>query len=136
MPEYIMPGSDNATFRALDEFTQGYIECAFFCDASPDSEDLAVAGFDDLATEALDAMVRACAAFQEENADALAEYYEHRDAAHAGHDLWLTRNRHGAGFWDRGLPGDLGQRLTDAAHRESECSLYRGDDGLVYMYGG
>lgn len=31
--------------------------------------------------------------------------------ARAGHDLWLTRNGHGAGFWDRDL-GELGDRLT------------------------
>jgi len=28
-----------------------------------------------------------------------------------GHDLWLTRGGHGAGFWDRNLPN--GQKLTD-----------------------
>lgn len=33
----------------------------------------------------------------------------------AGHDFALTRNGHGAGFWDRGY-GDVGQRLTEAAH--------------------
>lgn len=32
-----------------------------------------------------------------------------------GHDMTLTRNRHGAGFWDRGLPGDLGDVLSDWA---------------------
>lgn len=31
-----------------------------------------------------------------------------------GHDFILTRNHHGAGFWDRGL-GDLGDRLTKAS---------------------
>lgn len=31
-----------------------------------------------------------------------------------GHDLYLTSNHHGAGFWDRGL-GELGDRLTEAA---------------------
>lgn len=31
-----------------------------------------------------------------------------------GHDFWLTRNGHGAGFWDRGL-GELGDRLTALA---------------------
>ncbi len=30
-----------------------------------------------------------------------------------GHDLILTANRHGAGFWDRGL-GEAGDRLTKA----------------------
>ncbi len=28
-----------------------------------------------------------------------------------GHDLWLTRNGHGAGFWDRPYPN--GKELTD-----------------------
>lgn len=29
-----------------------------------------------------------------------------------GHDFILTRNGHGAGFWDRGL-GEIGDRLTE-----------------------
>jgi hypothetical protein len=49
----------------------------------------------------------------------------------AGHDFWLTRNRHGAGFWDRGH-GLAGERLTAAAHLYGECELYLGDDNLVY----
>lgn len=32
-----------------------------------------------------------------------------------GHDMALTRNGHGGGFWDRGLPGDVGDVLTDWA---------------------
>lgn len=45
------------------------------------------------------------------------------DSSQLGHDFWLTRNRHGAGFWDRGL-GELGKQLTDLAHAAGECSLY------------
>ncbi len=41
-------------------------------------------------------------------------YLQERSESDLAHDLWLTENGHGAGFWDRGL-GDLGQRLTDAA---------------------
>ena len=48
------------------------------------------------------------------------------------HDFWLTRNRHGAGFWDRGL-GDLGELLTDAAHAWGESDLYLGDDNQIYV---
>lgn len=40
-----------------------------------------------------------------------------------GHDLWLTQNGHGAGFWDRGL-GEVGTRLTDAAHKYGNIDLY------------
>lgn len=49
----------------------------------------------------------------------------------AGIDFWLTRNGHGAGFWDRGL-GDVGTRLTCAAHNYGSVDLYAGDDGLIY----
>ena len=47
-----------------------------------------------------------------------------------GHDFWLTRNRHGAGFWDRGL-GELGERLTEACRPYGEVNLYVTDDGKV-----
>ncbi|AXQ62124.1 hypothetical protein SEA_SKYSAND_91 [Gordonia phage Skysand] len=39
--------------------------------------------------------------------------------SHFGHDYLLTRDGHGAGFWDRGL-GDLGDYLTDIAKTMGE----------------
>lgn len=51
----------------------------------------------------------------------------------AGHDFWLTRNGHGAGFWDRGL-GELGERLTVASKTFGSVDLYLGDDELVYVF--
>lgn len=50
----------------------------------------------------------------------------------AGHDFVLTRNHHGVGFWDRGY-GDKGDRLTEAAHAYGDVSLYKGDDGKLYL---
>jgi hypothetical protein len=55
-------------------------------------------------------------------------------AEQAGHDFWLTRNGHGAGFWDRGI-GDVGERLTRAAHAEGGSDLLIGDDGLIHEMG-
>ena len=49
-----------------------------------------------------------------------------------GHDFILTRNHHGAGFWDRGL-GDLGDALTKWAHTFGEAYLYVGDGGKLYV---
>lgn len=49
-----------------------------------------------------------------------------------GHDFWLTRNRHGAGFWDRGL-GRLGDKLTEVSQSFKECDLYIGDDGEIHI---
>lgn len=54
------------------------------------------------------------------------------DPEQAGHDFLLTRNRHGAGFWDRGL-GDRGDRLTRNAHPYGDTNAYVGDDGLIYV---
>lgn len=48
-----------------------------------------------------------------------------------GHDLWLTRNGHGAGYWDRKHVGEAEDaaldRLTDAAHAEGEERLIYDD---------
>lgn len=55
----------------------------------------------------------------------------------SGHDFWLTRNRHGAGFWESewsDIKTNPGERLTKSSHRFGECYLYIGDDGKVYCY--
>lgn len=46
-----------------------------------------------------------------------------------GHDLWLTRNHHGAGFWDRNLPN--GDALTELTHRLLGERCLREHGGLV-----
>jgi hypothetical protein len=49
-----------------------------------------------------------------------------------GHNLLLSRNGGGSGFWDRGR-GALGDRLHAAANALGEMSLYVGDDGALYV---
>lgn len=63
-----------------------------------------------------------------------AEAWEHvkRDPGQVGHDFILTRNGHGAGFWDRGL-GALGDVLTEWAKSFGSVNLYVGDDGNLYV---
>ena len=43
------------------------------------------------------------------------------------HDFWLTRNGHGAGFWDGDYPKEMGERLTDLAKSFGECHLLAND---------
>lgn len=70
-----------------------------------------------------------CVIFQRENANDL----EGLDDCRAGSDFWLTRNRHGFGFWDNdNYDSGVGRRLTEAAHAHGEASLYVGDDGRIY----
>lgn len=54
------------------------------------------------------------------------------DAEQVGHDFWLTRNGHGAGFWDRGL-GELGDKLSTLARSFGEVWLYIGDDQHIHQ---
>lgn len=115
---------------SLDEFTRAYIECLYFTDTGeegqPDVED-------ELSPDALAACVSDCADFQESAAEMLAEVYATGyTPEQAGHDFWLTRNWHGAGFWDRGL-GEVGHRLSDHARAYGGCDAYTGNDGRVYL---
>lgn len=140
MPEYHIPmGSfeDGRRFAALDAFTQGYIEAAFFTDASaPDDGDLQDASFAEVAPSALDEITADCASWQMANVALLDKAYERDgyDAKRAGNDYWFSRNGHGVGFWARKeLRADgLGDALH-AACKWREVHVYRGDDGLIYF---
>lgn len=59
--------------------------------------------------------------------------YEWTDDQMAGHDFALTRNGHGAGFWDGDWAEPAATTLTEACKAFGEVSLYRGDDGRVYV---
>ncbi len=51
-----------------------------------------------------------------------------------GHDFWLTRNGHGAGFWD-GDYDDCGDAICEALYAEfgryAELNLYVNEEGKV-----
>lgn len=114
----------------LDDFTESYIETALWSsiddDGNPLDDDF---GIDDIDESALQSMIDDCKAFQEDNADDIDQNYKQ-----AGHDFWLTRNRHGAGFWDGDWEDQAGKRLTEASHAYGECDLYVGDDGKLYIF--
>jgi hypothetical protein len=92
---------------------------------------------DDIVPEAMARIIDDCKAFQEENATRLAAYptggiYSREELA--GHDLWLTRNEHGVGFWDREyLPQWARDALTESANRLGPVWVYVGDDGRLYL---
>lgn len=137
MPQHEMPfdGNDDAkAFKALDYFTQGYVQAIFFTECHSDTPDLQDATFADMAPATLADIVADCTAFQQENATALdaACATDRYNSEQAGIDFWLTRNRHGAGYWDRGL-AEAGKTLTDAAHAAGSCDLYLGDDGKLHL---
>lgn len=54
---------------------------------------------------------------------------EYQDDDNIAHDFWLTRNGHGAGFWD-GDYGDIGGDLTKVVQDYfGECYIFIHEDG-------
>ena len=49
------------------------------------------------------------------------------------YDYILTRNRHGAGFWDGDWSDSVSEILTDAAQAQGEFDVYVGDDQKIYL---
>ena len=51
----------------------------------------------------------------------------------AGHDFYLTRNHHGAGFWDGDWPVPYGDLFTKISEGYGSFEVYEGDDGYIYL---
>ena len=62
---------------------------------------------------------------------AITEALEADDKFQLGMDIWLTRNRHGAGFFDHSYDNE--QQLTTAAQNLKEVDLYVGDDNKLHF---
>jgi hypothetical protein len=113
----------------VNRFLDGYIECAIWASTDADGEPLDA----ELSEETRATMARECAVFESKNRALLDQANEEGQSdEYLGHDFWLTRNHHGAGFWDRGL--SIGDALTAAAHAAGERYLYIGDDGEIHQF--
>lgn len=118
-------------YNQLSLFARAYIEAMLWTECNPDNEELDGKDFSDFAPETVMQIVQDCEKFQGHNMRLLALA---GDDDQNGHDFWLTRNHHGAGFWDRGY-GQIGEELTTAAQAYKECTLVLGDNGLLYLEG-
>lgn len=110
----------------MDSFLEGYVECALW--SSTDDAGFPLDdnyGVEDIDPATLTQMEVDCRDFQQAQAALLDEAQTIRmmyDNANAGHDFWLSRNGHGAGFFDRGL-GDVGDKLQAAARIYGSVNL-------------
>ena len=118
-----------------DTFTRAYLTCMLWAEtdsSTPSGGEPLDSNYDldDLAPIASATARRECRDFQR-GAEGLITGKEEQ----AGHDFWLTRNGHGAGFWDR--PEVYGKTnaeiLTRLAHACGEKDAVIGDDGLIYL---
>jgi hypothetical protein len=119
----------------MQTLLEAYIEALFWAELDDHDEPLDKNYKpSDLDPESREGIERDCAHF-EEQARPILETLD-VPAASVGHDFLLTRNRHGAGFWDS--PEKYGgqeraNQLTAIAHEIGEIYAYVGDDGKVYV---
>lgn len=138
---------------AREAFVTGYVECALWCgvmayrcdehddtsacdpdECNPELENSSDQYDDsDLTHEARESLESDANAFFTANVKDLLACGLSMDRA--GHNFWLTRNRHGAGFWDdKGSDREANaalDRLTDASHAYGEMHLVADHDGEV-----
>lgn len=114
---------------SIDAFTRAYIEAALWSSTDESSEPLDQSyGVSSISPKTLKKMSADCAKFQRENGNLIG-----LNEAQAGHDFWLTRNGHGAGFWDGDWPEPTATVLTKISKEFGEVHLYVGDDNKIHQ---
>ncbi|QRI45328.1 hypothetical protein SEA_ENNEA_94 [Gordonia phage Ennea] len=122
-------------FNAVDSMARGYVDALCWTQRAYDDDnadaDLTLSdmgyGYDDLAPGTRARIIGELMALITAHPLAVRMYGANRRYngcegdvwSHFGHDYLLTRDGHGAGFWDRGL-GDLGDYLTAIAKTMGE----------------
>lgn len=133
---------DDTPVHELDAFVRGYLAAALWAGADYDGEPLDDGrDVDDIAVAAVEQAIADCADFRSANRVMLnrarklhfkdGQFFDDTVDGLLGHDFLLTRNRHGAGYWDRGH-GATGDALTEACKAYGEVNFYVGDDGKVH----
>ncbi len=107
-----------------DQIKKGYIECLHFADTPTDKNDFYVEnnGLSDRLNKKIDEDIDLFIK-KAKNLIKQALRVDNYYLDDIGHDFWLTRNGHGAGFWDRDL-GEVGDKLTKIAESFGSVYLY------------
>jgi len=121
----------------FDEFVEGYVEALLWSETfGKEGEEQPMDdeyGPEDFSPDAVETTLDECWDFWSSNLYYFCRVtFEGYTWSMAGNDFALTRNGHGAGYWDRGL-GEIGDKLTEAAKIPGNASLYVGDDGRLYL---
>jgi hypothetical protein len=115
----------------MNDMVNGYLYCALWADLHDDEgNSIDDKDITDCTDDMIEQAIKDCENFKELAMDLIPSYIEKFDESQMGHDFWLTRNGHGAGFWDRGLE-QLGKDLTNVAKTFSTCDIWLNDGGKV-----
>ncbi len=124
-PEQLQPEQDIDHKRGIDDpMLQGYLNAAL--ELSDEEEGLTKThSIDDFSMEAIASAKKDIEAFKAQAGPLL----DGLDPSQVGNDLWLTRNGHGSGFWDRDYEDEAtGKQLSAIAEKMGSKYTYLQDD--------
>ena len=124
-----MSNHKDTLHNIVETMTAHYVECMLWAGIDHNDDPLdANYGPDDLDSDTAADIWQTCQTFILDHGPDLnatgGTWEQH------GHDLYLTRNSHGCGYWDRGY-GTAGDILTAAAHKLGETFEYISNSGKV-----
>lgn len=113
-----------------DKFIHHYLECLLWSEVDDNDRPLDDNyGIEDIDSQSLKEATEECKAFLLEASSLLEE--AGIEADQAGHDFCLSRNGHGAGFWDRGL-GDIGNKLHSITKSYGSVTAYPSNGKIFF----
>ncbi len=120
------------------QFMTAYVE-AILGDVNAESETPIGTTFTitDFASETRAKIEEDCRAFYDDYSDTWTGQHvytsQYTEDELAGHDFWLTRVGHGAGFWDGDWREPAAATLTEACKKLGQQWPVVGDDGQIYL---
>ena len=113
-----------------NQILNAYLECALWSTLTRSGANMGdIYNLSDISNETIEQCELDLEEFFELAGDLLTDLDLHQVAQ----DFWLTRNRHGAGFWDGDYDEYVGKQLTELAHTFGSIDLYEGYDELLYV---
>jgi hypothetical protein len=123
----------------LDDAVEGYLDAQLWAQHDSESDECLDANYNrsDIADDYVASVRAELEGFVAQHPLAVRMYLTQRNTSGYtadsafGHDFYLTREHHGAGFWDRGL-GELGNYLTELCEPYGDATeLYDGGSGTL-----
>ena len=120
----------------MDKFLNQYLETALWSSADESTESGGYPlddnyAIDDIGSETIEQAKLDIEEFKLKAGSLIDDFED----SNLGHDFWLTRNGHGAGFWDGDYPKEIGEKLTEISKTFKELHTIIGDDKKIHFEG-
>lgn len=116
----------------INEILKGYIQCALWTEEERLESEGAEVTFENVDEDSIiEAYLDIKKFIQNAGDTAAKEAVNANGLIKLGMDIWLTRNFHGAGFFDHSYENE--EQLINAAKNLKSQDLYLGDDGYLHF---